>query len=257
MPDSLSAGPVTAGPVTAGPVTAGPVTAGPVVAPMACGPAAPNATARHFRHALEQSRRQEWPFRHWLLTDALPPAVARAVAALPFDPPAIADTRGRRETHNATRVFLNPAAQAAFPAAEVAAAFQHPETVGLLVRRCGADLSGGFLRIEYCLDTAGFWLEPHTDIGAKLFTMLIYLSTDDGAADWGTDIYADPAAPPVARADAGFGNGLIFVPGCDTWHGFEARTITGVRRTLIVNYVVPDWRSRHELAFPDAPVCPA
>ena len=218
-------------------------------------PQAPNATARRFRQALEESRQQEWPFRHWLLADALPTDVARAVAALPFDPPAVPETQGRRDTNNDSRTFLDPATQAAFPAAAaVAAAFQHPETVGLLAHRCHAPLAGGYLRIEYCLDTAGFWLEPHTDIGAKRFTMLIYLSTDDGAAGWGTDIYADPLAPPVARADAGFNKGLIFVPGRDTWHGFEARRITGVRRTLIVNYVVPDWRSRHELSFPDAPV---
>ncbi len=230
-------------------------TVSPLAALMEGSPAAPNATARRFRQSLEESRQQEWPFRHWLLTDALPQDVARAVAALPFDPPPVVETQGRRETHNETRTFLNPAVQAAFPAAAaVAQAFQHPETVGLLAHRCHADLCGTYLRIEYCLDTAGFWLEPHTDIGAKRFTMLIYLSTDDGAAGWGTDIYADPVAPPVARADAGFDKGLIFVPGRDTWHGFEARRIGGVRRTLIVNYVVPDWRSRQELAFPEEPV---
>jgi hypothetical protein len=27
----------------------------------------------------------------------------------------------------------------------------------------------------------------------------------------------------------------------------------GIRRSLIVNYVKPDWRSRHELSFPDRP----
>ena len=39
-------------------------------------------------------------------------------------------------------------------------------------------LRDSHLRIEYCLDTDGFWLEPHTDIGAKLFTMLVYLSRE-------------------------------------------------------------------------------
>ena len=45
--------------------------------------------------------------------------------------------------------------------------------------------------------------------------------------------------------------GLLFVPAADTWHGFTRRRIAGVRRSLIVNYVKPEWRSRHELAFPD------
>ena len=39
---------------------------------------------------------------------------------------------------------------------------------------CGIDLSDGHLRIEYTQDTTGFWLEPHTDISVKLFTMLVY-----------------------------------------------------------------------------------
>lgn len=215
----------------------------------------PNATALHLHDALEVSRQQEWPFRHWLLSDVLPAEVARGVVDLPFAPPSVGDTAGKRETHNATRRFLDPATQATHPvAADIAAAFQHPETVGLLRSRCGVDLRGASLRVELCLDTAGFWLEPHTDIGAKLFTMLVYLSDSAGAQDWGTDIYADPAAAPVGRACAAFNKGLVFIPGTDTWHGFEPRTIDGVRRTLIVNYVKPEWRARHELCFPEAPV---
>ncbi|WP_240002385.1 2OG-Fe(II) oxygenase [Oleisolibacter albus] len=215
----------------------------------------PGATAKHLHHVLEACNQQEWPFRHWLLTQVLPADAAKAVHGLPWQPPAIDDTQGRRETHNASRRFFNAEARQQFAvAADVAEALQHPETVGLLSRRCGVALKGSFLRIEYCQDTAGFWLEPHTDIGAKLFTMLIYLSTEADADQWGTDIYADPAKPPVGRANAAFNRGLIFVPGTDTWHGFEPRTIRGVRRTLIVNYVKPEWRSRHELAYPDQPV---
>ena len=48
--------------------------------------------------------------------------------------------------------------------------------------------------------------------------------------------------------------GLIFVPGTDTWQGFVRRPIEGVRRSLIVNYVGLEWRSRQELAFPCHPV---
>jgi hypothetical protein len=44
------------------------------------------------------------------------------------------------------------------------------------------------------------------------------------------------------------------VPGADTWHGFRRRPIAGIRRSLIVNYVKSEWRSRHELAFPDRPI---
>ena len=43
----------------------------------------------------------------------------------------------------------------------------------------GTDLEGTYLRIEFAQDIDGFWLEPHTDLGVKAFTMLLYLSKDD------------------------------------------------------------------------------
>jgi trehalose utilization protein len=83
--------------------------------------------------------------------------------------------------------------------------------------------------------------------------MLVYLSAEPGCEAWGTDLLDGPetlvATMPYRR-----NSGFIFIPGADTWHGFHARPIEGVRRSLIVNYVKPEWRSRHELAFPDRPV---
>ena len=34
----------------------------------------------------------------------------------------------------------------------------------------------------------------------------------------------------------------------------ETGPLSGIRRSLIVNYVGPEWRARHELAYPDVPV---
>ncbi len=76
---------------------------------------------------------------------------------------------------------------------------------------------------------------------------------DDMFGRLGTDIM-DAAGQVLGRAPGSFNAGLIFVPGPDTWHGFTRRPIRGVRRSLIVNYVRPEWRSRHELAFPETPV---
>jgi hypothetical protein len=214
----------------------------------------PAPAGGHIRHALLQAERHDWPFRLWLLHDVLPLPLCDAIAALPFAPAAIGDTKGKRETHNASRIFVSAPARHAFPAcAALGEAFQDEATVGLLEDLCDTRLSSGFLRIECCLDSNGFWLEPHTDIGAKLLTMLVYLSDDPAAEDWGTDIM-DPQGKVLCRAPGTFNHGLIFVPGADTWHGFERRPIRGVRRSLIVNYVKPEWRSRHELAFPETPV---
>jgi hypothetical protein len=211
--------------------------------------------ADRFRASLAGAERRQTPFRHWLLDDALPAKILRAIASLPAPPAKIGETHGKRETHNSTRRFLAPGDLDLPVARDVAASFQDPQTVRALADATGADLAGTFLRIEYCRDTDGFWLEPHTDIGAKSFTMLIYLSDEPQAASWGTDIY-DRDKRHLGAAPCGFGKGLIFVPGPDTWHGFEKRRIDGVRKSIIVNYVKPEWRARHELAFADRPVRP-
>jgi len=213
-----------------------------------------NDCAAHLEAALASARAGTYPYLHWLLDDVLPDAASTALARLPLVPATIADTQGKRETHNASRIFLNDEAQARHTVcADLAAALQSPAIIALIERRCCTSISGNYLRIEYCLDTGGFWLEPHTDIGAKKFTFLVYLSEHKDAHKWGTDIL-DADQRLVMRAPGVFNSGLIFVPGPDTWHGFAPRDITGVRRSLIVNYVVPEWRSRHELAFPDRPV---
>jgi hypothetical protein len=206
------------------------------------------------QRALASAGRGEQPFRHWSLTAVLPPATCESVLALPFDAPAMAGLDGRRESINAQRSFFSAENRARFAVCdEVAQALQSPATTSLIERTCGIALAGSSLRIEATLDTDGFWLEPHTDIGAKLFTMLIYLSTHPDAADWGTDLL-HPDGTLFARAPGTFNSGLIFIPAPDTWHGFAPRRIDGVRRSLIVNYVRPEWRARHELAFPNTPV---
>ncbi|MGE0226189.1 MAG: 2OG-Fe(II) oxygenase [Acetobacteraceae bacterium] len=211
----------------------------------------------HFRRALCVASRHDWPFRHWLLRNVLPLRLATALLCLPFAPARIGETLGKRETHNGLRVFFGEAERRVHAGcAAVAEAFQDEATVGLLEDMTGTRLTGGFLRIEHCMDMDGFWLEPHTDIGAKLFTLLIYLSTHADAADWGTDLM-DPEGNVLGRTTGEFDTGMMFVPGPDTWHGFSRRPIRGVRRSLIVNYVKPEWRSRHELAFPDQPVTAA
>ena len=125
--------------------------------------------------------------------------------------------------------------------------------VGTLATTCGTDLGGTYLRIEYAQDIEGFWLKPHTDIGVKRFTLLIYLSDEPGQDVLGTDIYAD-ADTWVGRSPFAPNKAMIFVPSDRSWHGFEPRPIPGVRKSLIINYVTNDWRAREQLSFPDAPV---
>jgi hypothetical protein len=207
-----------------------------------------------FLSSLDHSDCSTYPFRHWQLNRMLPGFVLTAIDALDVPAPPAGDNLGRRETRNSTRLFFGTAQRAALSICEaIGAAFQSDRVVGQLEDLCDVALGGSFLRIEYCLDTDGFWLEPHTDIGAKLLTMLIYLSDDPGSYAWGTDLLDGPdrlvTTTPYQR-----NCGLIFVPSATSWHGFHRRRIAGLRRSLIVNYVRPEWRSRDELAFPDRAV---
>lgn len=206
--------------------------------------------ARSLLDCFDRATHVRQPFDYWLLDHALPEATLDAIVALPYAPPAGALFNGRREANNSTRVYFNPENQARYPVCrEVAEAFRSPEVMGKLYAVTGRDLAPGALRIEYCQDVDGFWLEPHLDISVKLFTMLIYLSGEPELRDCGTDIYdATPEHNRVATAPYERNKGLIFIPGTDTWHGFTARPIPGVRKSIIINWVTDSWRDKYELA---------
>jgi hypothetical protein len=214
----------------------------------------PGTTAAALLDGLERARHERRPFDHWLLADVLPAGTCEAIEALPFPAPVAGEAGvrfdGRRETNNATRVYFTPEQQRRFPVCRaVAGAFEDPAVRAALAATTGAELEGGLLRIEYCQDAAGFWLEPHTDIAVKRLTLLIYLSDDPGLAMAGTDLHEGPPDfRYVGSAPYGRNKGLIFVPGDDTWHGVGHHPIHGVRRSIIVNYVGPEWRDRWELA---------
>jgi hypothetical protein len=196
------------------------------------------------------------PFAHWILDDVFADGVVDAIKALPFDAPRAEYSQGARAANNDTRSYFDPGRREEFDICQdVSTAFQAPETVKAFEEMCGIDLSGCFLRLEFAQDRDGFWLHPHKDISVKKFTMLVYLNDASEGEDWGTDIYSGP------KEDDYFGptphkrnRALVFVPGADTWHGFRHKPITGVRQTLIVNYVSDDWRSTQELAYPDQPI---
>jgi hypothetical protein len=212
-------------------------------------------TADTLKRSLAAVSEDHQPFRHWRPRAMLDGRVALALSQLPLEVPDGLDlSAGRRESNNSTRLFFDAENQAASPAMRsLALAMQSTDVVSAWQELCGIDLAGTFLRIEYCRDSDGFWLEPHTDIGAKRITVLLYLSTDEGGEAWGSDVY-DDRQRHVATIPGDFNCGLVFVPSHDTWHGFQKRPITGLRRSLMLNYVGPEWQSRHELCFPDRPV---
>ncbi len=206
------------------------------------------AIKESFLSCLANADKQTYPYNYWLLTDVLPEETSDAIASLPFPPATISRYSGKRNTEDDKRVYFNAENRAKFPVCdETAAAFDDPEVRAAIEETCGTDLTDTRLRIEYVQDTDGFWLEPHTDIFVKKYTMLVYLSRDPALHDAGTDVY-DSDFNLVATAPYAFNRGLIFIPAANTWHGVRKRPIRGIRKAIIVNYVSPEWRDTWELA---------
>jgi hypothetical protein len=194
------------------------------------------------------------PYQHWIVSNVFPGGMTAELARLPFPCPDLHGVSGKRELHNDQRHYFDAANSARFAiCAAVAEAFQSSIVVGALEATTGAHLTGTYVRLEYAQDIDGFWLEPHTDLGVKRFTMLIYLNGDTDGLESGTDLYADPQTW-AKRPSFVDNSALVFVPGANTWHGLARRPIRGVRRTVIMNYVTDEWRDREQLAYPDMPV---
>ncbi len=204
--------------------------------------------------AFARARADDAPYRHWTVTDVFPPGMTSDLRRLPFSAPDLGGVSGKRELHNDQRHYFDAANNARFEAcAAVASAFQSRAVTSAIERATGADLADSYVRLEYAQDTEGFWLQPHTDLGVKRFTMLIYLAEGASQANLGTDIYADPDSW-AKRSPFVDNTALVFVPGANTWHGLEPRPIAGLRRSVIMNYVTDEWLERGQLAYPDTPV---
>jgi hypothetical protein len=207
-----------------------------------------------FAASIANRRAFDEPYRHYLIENAFPADVADALATLPFAAPTLDGVSGKRELHNDKRSYFDAAGMARFPVMRaVAEALQSQRITRLIADTFTAPIDDTFLRLEYAQDVDGFWLEPHSDLGVKKFTCLIYLSDGPGHDKLGTDIYWSRerhyGVSPFKRGAA-----MIFVPADNTWHGFEKRPIEGVRRSVILNYVTHDWRAREQLSYPEQAV---
>lgn len=208
--------------------------------------------AGSFCRGLETAARYDAPYPHCYADGVFPELVVAALADLPLAAGKSASS-GKRED-NTARLFFAGEALDRFPVIRaVADALQSTQVVAEIANHFDADLTGCHLRLEYAVDTDGFWLAPHTDIGVKKFTCLISLAKDGSQSSLGTDIYR-PDNRLYKRAPFRSNGALMFVPGDRSWHGFAPRPIPGERKSVILNYVGPEWRARDQLAFPDAPV---
>ena len=214
----------------------------------------PDEIVRSWQAALANAKTFDSPYQHFFITDLFPSQTASALAAIDADAPILNGVSGKRELHNDERFYFDEAAQQNHAvASSVANAMQSAPMVRLLEKFFNVDLTGSYLRLEYAQDRDGFWLQPHTDLGVKKISMLIYLNDAPEGNNWGTDIY-DCDKQHAKRMSHQANSALAFTPGQQTYHGYEKRAITGLRKSLILNYVTSEWRERAQLSFPNAPI---
>ena len=200
-----------------------------------------------FCTSLRSANSFQKPYKHLLLKNCFSNDILTALDTLNFPATQTEGLSGKREYHNDQRHYFSVANRAKEPAIEtLAQVFRSQTVLKQLHDATGAVLDGTYVRIEYAQDSDGFWLEPHTDLGVKTITIII--SIRDGQEHLGTDIYETPEKH-AHSCDFSKGAGLIFVPGENTWHGFEPRPIKGIRKSIIMNYVTADWRARNQFSF--------
>ena len=109
----------------------------------------------------------------------------------------------------------------------------------------GVDCSDGILRVELCQDSTGFYLNKHIDIPEKYITLQVYLG--DGDESWGTSIYDNDKLYHTNKFI--HNTGWMSFIGSPLIHGIEKNVINGVRRSIIINYVIDDWNDTDQLYY--------
>lgn len=160
-----------------------------------------------------------------------------------FPEPYSVDYNGERACTNKFRKFITRT-----DTPELAEIFKHWDTAesrDYFTEISGRDCSQGLLRIELCQDGPGFYLDKHIDINEKLITLQVYLG--EGDISWGTTIYnADHTI--YHTNEFRHNTGWMSFKESPLLHGVEKSVaVNGQRRSIIINYVVGDWRDTDQL----------
>lgn len=147
------------------------------------------------------------------------------------------ENTGERDHHNQHRVFITRESK-------FFSRFNSKQTRKALSKLTGVNCYKGKLRIEYCVDYPGFFLKKHYDIPEKLITLQTYLG--DGNIYWGTDLYNDDKTynrlvPFIHNT------GWLVANNTKLLHGVQKNSVSGRRHSLIINYVVGDWKDKDQL----------
>lgn len=121
-----------------------------------------------FIESLNHSHETEDPYPLWQIDNVFPTEAVNDLLDIKTKLTTMEYSLGRREENNDKRGFFDVDRRRNVPACDtISNLFQDSDTVHAIEEKFGIDLAGTYLRIEFSQDSDGFWLEPHTDIGAK------------------------------------------------------------------------------------------
>ena len=166
--------------------------------------------------AFESAPEFNYPFRHWEVYHALPDELTDQILAVriprtdgfTYDGTRASDSQVRPGGTPPRRMFIDKDTKNTYPF------FQ--------------DLVDALLSDEV------IHIVNNKDIVEKRFSMLLFLG--DGPEHMGTDFY-DADLNVVKTVSFKHNNAYVFLPGDDTWHGLEKKSIPDRRCSLLINYV--------------------
>ena len=193
--------------------------------------------------AFESAPEFNYPFRHWEVYHALPDELTDQILAVriprtdgfTYDGTRASDSQVRPGGTPPRRMFIDKDTKNTYPFfQDLVDALLSDEVIHIVNNKFGVDTKDLFLRVKYINDFDGFFLDPHKDIVEKRFSMLLFLG--DGPEHMGTDFY-DADLNVVKTVSFKHNNAYVFLPGDDTWHGLEKKSIPDRRCSLLINYV--------------------
>lgn len=200
-------------------------------------------TTAKLAHAFETAPEFSDPFKHWEVINALPEELTDHILAVriprtegfSYDGTRASDSKVRPGGTPPRRMFIDKDTKNVYPFFQdlVDALLSRP-VIDIVNKKFGVATENLYLRVEYINDFDGFFLDPHKDIVEKKFSMLLFLG--EGPQHMGTDFY-DADLKVVKTVSFLHNNAYVFLPGDDTWHGLEKKTIPDRRCSLLINYV--------------------
>ena len=194
-------------------------------------------------YAFKSAPEFSYPFKHWEVLNVLPEELTDQILAVriprtegfSYDGTRASDSQVRPGGTPPRRMFIDKTTKEAYPFFQdlVDALLSQP-VIDVVNNKFGLDTAGLYLRVEYINDFDGFFLDPHKDIVEKRFSMLLFLG--EGPEHMGTDFY-DADLKVVKTVSFKHNNAYVFLPGDDTWHGLEKKSIPDRRCSLLINYV--------------------